>query len=85
MISYELVSSGFIVGVPSAGSAKHGDDSPSAYVWSYEHVDFLHGQEHQVVVFVVGPSTFFPMARARQRKESVQLLDGTHKILLGKV
>jgi hypothetical protein len=47
MISYELVSSRFIIGVLSAGSAKHDDDSPSAYVWSYEHVDFLHGQKHQ--------------------------------------
>jgi hypothetical protein len=47
MIPYELKSSGFIVVAPSAGSAKHGDDSPSAYVWSYECVDFLHGQERQ--------------------------------------
>jgi hypothetical protein len=53
MICYELESSGFIVVAPSAGSAKHGDDSPSAYVWSYECVDFLHGQKHQVVVFVI--------------------------------
>jgi hypothetical protein len=65
MISYELKSSGFIVVAPSAGSAKHGDDSPSAYVWSYECVDFLHGQKHLVVVFVIGSSTLFPMARAR--------------------